>query len=65
MILPKQLLTNTTAFIDALERAIADFNQNSNRNQFGENFAKLNDAVGKLLEWQENNKLRHGVIRDT
>jgi chromosome segregation ATPase len=55
---------NTTAFIDALERAIADFNQNLTE-QFGENFAKLNDAVGKLLEWQENNKRDMESLRDT
>ena len=46
---------NTTAFIDALKEAIADFNKNLTE-QFGENFKRLNDAVGKLLEWQENNK---------
>ncbi len=46
---------NTTAFIDALKEAIADFNKNLT-DQFGENFKKLNEAVGKLLEWQENNK---------
>ena len=46
---------NTTAFIDALKAAIADFNKNLTE-QFGENFKRLNDAVGKLLEWQENNK---------
>ncbi len=46
---------NTTAFIDALKKAIADFNKNLTE-QFGENFKRLNEAVGKLLEWQENNK---------
>ncbi|MDA7579683.1 MotA/TolQ/ExbB proton channel family protein [Alphaproteobacteria bacterium] len=46
---------NTTAFIDALKAAIADFNKNLTE-QFGENFKRLNEAVGKLLEWQENNK---------
>ena len=46
---------NTTAFIEALKAAIADFNKNLTE-QFGENFKRLNDAVGKLLEWQENNK---------
>jgi len=46
---------NTTAFIDALKEAISDFNKNLT-DQFGENFKKLNDAIGKLLEWQENNK---------
>ena len=46
---------NTTAFIDALKEAISDFNKNLT-DQFGENFKKLNDAIGKLLEWQQNNK---------
>ena len=55
---------NTTAFIDALKQAIADFNQNLTE-QFGENFAKLNEAVGKLLEWQENNKKDMESLRDT
>ncbi|XDZ71167.1 MotA/TolQ/ExbB proton channel family protein [Alphaproteobacteria bacterium LSUCC0744] len=55
---------NTTAFIDALKEAIADFNQNLTE-QFGENFAKLNEAVGKLLEWQENNKKDMESLRDT
>ena len=55
---------NTTAFIDALKEAIADFNQNLTE-QFGENFAKLNDAVGKLLEWQVNNKKDMEALRDT
>jgi uncharacterized phage infection (PIP) family protein YhgE len=55
---------NTTAFIDALKEAIADFNQNLTE-QFGENFAKLNEAVGKLLEWQENNKKDMASLRDT
>ena len=55
---------NTTAFIEALKEAISDFNKNL-AEQFGENFAKLNEAVGKLLEWQENNKKDMESIRDT
>ncbi len=55
---------NTTAFIDALKQAIADFNRNLTE-QFGENFAKLNDAVGKLLDWQENNKKDMESLRET
>lgn len=37
----------------ALERVIGDFNAKINE-QFGENFKKLNAAVEKLVEWQEN-----------
>ena len=47
------LAENTSkAFIQALEVAIRDFN-NQLTEQFGENFKQLNLAVGKLLEWQE------------
>lgn len=43
----------TKALIAALEEAIKDFNTKITE-QFGQNFARLNDAVGRLLEWQEN-----------
>lgn len=46
---------NTEAFIEALTTVIKDFN-NKLSEQFGQNFAKLNEAVGKLLDWQENYK---------
>lgn len=45
----------TEQIIDALRQVIADFNQHIEE-QFGENFKHLNDAVGKLLQWQENYK---------
>ena len=41
------------ALVDAIEQVIGDFNVKINE-QFGENFKKLNEAVGKLLDWQEN-----------
>lgn len=41
--------------ISALELVIRDFNHNL-QNQFGENFKELNNAVGRLLAWQENYK---------
>ncbi len=47
--------TNTDTLIEALKGAIQEFNENL-AEQFGSNFAQLNEAVGKLLEWQENNK---------
>ena len=47
-----------------LKQAIADFNQNLTE-QFGENFARLNDALASLLEWQENNKKDMESLRDT
>jgi hypothetical protein len=46
---------NSKAFIEALEKAMRDFNSNITE-QFGENFKQLNLAVGRLLEWQEKYK---------
>lgn len=43
---------NSKALIEALELVIRDFNAKISE-QFGENFKQLNEAVGKLLEWQE------------
>lgn len=41
--------------IEALKEVIKDFNQKITE-QFGDNFKQLNDAVGKLLVWQEQYK---------
>jgi hypothetical protein len=49
----KQSENNMKALVEAIETVIGDFNAKINE-QFGENFAKLNEAVGKLLDWQEN-----------
>lgn len=46
---------NSKAFIEALEKAMRDFNNNITE-QFGENFKELNRAVGDLLKWQDNYK---------
>ena len=43
------------ALIEALEGVIRDFNDKLTT-QFGENFSKLNEAVHKIVEWQENYK---------
>ncbi len=43
---------NSKALIEALKEVIRDFNTKINE-QFGENFKQLNEAVGKILEWQE------------
>jgi hypothetical protein len=43
------------ALIEALRDVISDFNARINE-QFGENFKQLNEAVGKLLVWQEQHK---------
>lgn len=43
---------NSKALIDALNQVMRDFNTKINE-QFGDNFKRLNDAVGKILEWQQ------------
>ncbi|MEH6585209.1 MAG: MotA/TolQ/ExbB proton channel family protein [Halioglobus sp.] len=45
----------TEQVIEALKQVIVDFNNNLVE-QFGENFKQLNEAVFRLLEWQENYK---------
>ena len=42
---------STDVLLEALKTIISDFNKNLNE-QFGENFKELNQAVGKILEWQ-------------
>lgn len=50
----KKLSEGATAqIIQALEGVISDFNNNL-KEQFGENFKQLNEAVLRLLDWQEN-----------
>lgn len=51
------------ALVEALRDVIKDFNQKISE-QFGENFRHLNDAVGKLLIWQEENKERMSTLTD-
>jgi ABC-type transporter Mla subunit MlaD len=46
---------NTRAFIAAIEQVMRDFNTQINT-QYGQNFKELNQAVGQMLEWQENYK---------
>ena len=46
---------NQKAIIEALENVIKDFNDKLTE-QFGENFKQLNQAVEKLVDWQENYK---------
>ncbi len=42
----------TEQVIEALKEVIVDFNRNLTE-QFGDNFKRLDDSVGKLVEWQE------------
>lgn len=45
----------TETIIEALKNVIQDFNKNLTE-QFGDNFKQLNEAVVKLVEWQEEYK---------
>lgn len=53
----------TEQVIEALKQVISDFNNNLTE-QFGENFKQLNDAVLKLVDWQENYKVQLEQMRD-
>lgn len=46
---------NSKALIEALEQVIRDFNVKITE-QFGDNFRQLNEAVGRMLTWQETYK---------
>lgn len=48
----KMVADSTQSLIDALTQVMQDFNTQINE-QFGDNFKQLNDAVGKMLEWQK------------
>ena len=48
-----QAENNSKSLIEALESVMRDFNTKINE-QFGENFKQLNQAVARLLAWQEN-----------
>lgn len=43
---------NSKALIEALKEVIREFNTKISE-QFGDNFKQLNEAVGKMLEWQQ------------
>lgn len=46
----------TEHIISALKEVITDFNKNLTE-QFGDNFKQLNEAVYKMIEWQETYKI--------
>jgi ABC-type transporter Mla subunit MlaD len=62
----KMVDNNSKALIQALQEVIHDFN-NKISEQFGENFKKLNEAVGQLLVWQETyrNQLSEMITQQT
>lgn len=49
---------NTQALIKAIEHVMNDFNAQIDQ-QYGENFRQLNESVGKMQVWQEQN---HGQL---
>lgn len=51
----KMVADNTQSLIDALTQVMQDFNTKINE-QFGENFKRLNEAVGAMIEWQKEYK---------
>lgn len=53
----------TEQVIEALNSVIKDFNQKLTE-QFGENFKELNNAVIRLVEWQENYKNQLEVMKN-
>jgi DNA anti-recombination protein RmuC len=53
----KMVENNTQALIDALTKVMQDFNAKINE-QFGENFKRLNEAVGKMVDWQQEYSAR-------
>ncbi len=57
----KMVENNQKAIIEALQEVIKEFNTKLT-NQFGENFKQLNLAVGKLLDWQNENKKQLEVV---
>ena len=54
----------TDEIIHALKNVISDFNKELNT-QFGDNFVKLNDAVGNLVVWQDQYKQHLQTMEST
>ena len=48
---------NTNALIEALESVMRDFNAKINE-QFGDNFKHLNEAIGRVNDWQEQYRMQ-------
>ena len=44
---------NAKALVDAIEAVMQDFNARINE-QYGDNFKRLNESVGKMPDWQNN-----------
>ena len=48
---------NTNALIESLESVMRDFNTKINE-QFGDNFKHLNEAIGRVNDWQEQYRIQ-------
>lgn len=57
----KMIADNTQSLIDALTEVMKDFNTKINE-QFGENFKKLNEGVGAMLDWQKEYKSQVEIL---
>lgn len=53
----------TEQVMEALKQVIADFNKNLTE-QFGDNFKKLDESVGRLVTWQENYRTQLEDMRE-
>lgn len=51
------------AIIDELKNVIREFNEKISE-QFGDNFRQLNEAVGRLLTWQEEYRQQMSAMKD-
>jgi uncharacterized membrane-anchored protein YhcB (DUF1043 family) len=59
----KMVEANTQALIDALGTVMRDFNAKIDE-QYGDNFKRLNESVGKMLEWQKDYKEQLSSLTD-
>ena len=59
----KMAENNTQALIEALEEVMRDFNAKINE-QFGDNFRQLNEAVGRINDWQEQYRIQMDELAD-
>ena len=53
----KPIKQNKSEVLSALESIVQDFNHNLTE-QFGDNFKQLNEAVAKMIIWQDNYKVQ-------
>jgi len=59
----KMVEANTKALIDALGVVMRDFNTKIDE-QYGDNFKRLNESVGQMLEWQKDYKTQLSSLTD-